>query len=96
MLHVRCNKKKIIKTNTVCGRFNFYIAKEIVAYRGDDISFVQPQIVTGKQFLNAMEITLQLSAMKNRPAVDALVIYQVPRFLTQIPLVVGEPLHLNK
>jgi len=29
-----------------------------VSYRGDNVSLVQPQIITGEQFLDAMKVTL--------------------------------------
>lgn len=52
-------------------------------YRGEDIPFVQPQIIAREQFLDAMEIAFELAALENSAAADASVsvLHEIPRLL---------------
>lgn len=45
--------------------------EETDKYRGKDISFVQPKIVTRKEFLDTVKIALELTTLKNGATADA-------------------------
>lgn len=63
---------------------------------------MQSQIVVRKEFLDAVQVTLELTALKDRAASDALaaprgvVRGQAAGLEAQVPLVLGEPLNLEK